>query len=326
MSGSRVKILNKLSSQQFLAGTELEKDLGISRAAIWKHIRTLRNQGVPIESVRGKGYRLAYAIDLLDKEKITPHLHTDIRRRTDIHILWQAGSSNNWLRDRLSQGMRSGTVCLAEQQSAGRGTKGRQWVSPLGINLYLSFYWYFDKAPAELGGLSPAIAISIVQTLKKQGVTGLKVKWPNDIYTATGKLGGVLIDMVAETNGPSRVIIGVGLNHGMSQQHQAEIDQTIDDLTWDKPIDMDRSQLAAIIINTLSECCRTYAADGFRVFYQQWQHWDLLYDKMVTLKIENNDIQGVAYGVDESGALLLQTAGGKQHFCSGEVSLKESLS
>jgi len=316
----------QLSDGRVHAGTVLADNLGISRAAVWKHIQSLRKEGLPIEAVPGKGYCLEYVLDLLDADRIRGLLDINTREKTEIHILWQTTSTNDWLRQRIMQGLSCGTTCLAEQQTAGRGTRGRQWVSPPGINLYLSLYWSFGKAAAELGGLSIAVAVSLAQALSAVGYSGLMIKWPNDIYTSAGKLGGILIDMVAETNGPTCVIIGIGLNFGMVPGHQSSIDQPIDDLNWQKNRpDIDRNQLAAMIINTLTECCQTYAEKGFHPFHQQWPRWDMVQDKPVRLETENNHIDGVAGGVDEAGALIVTTGDGNRHYTSGEVSLRMTL-
>ncbi len=315
-----------LSDGHVHAGTALADSLGISRAAIWKHIQSLRAEGLSIEAVAAKGYRLGYPLDLLDRDKIFSQLNTQIRNSADLHILWQVTSTNDWLRQRMLQDLPSATICLAEQQTAGRGTRGREWFSPPGINVYLSLYWSFDKAASELGGLSLAVAISLVRVLTETGYAGLLLKWPNDIYTMQGKLGGILIDMIAETNGPTRVIIGIGLNFGMAHGHRSYVNQPIDDLSWqtDRP-DMDRNQLTAMIINTLFDCCRIYQRNGFARFHQQWDQWDMVRGQAVILHMENKSIEGVACGVDETGALLLATGSKVSSYASGEVSLKETV-
>ena len=324
-----------LSDGKRHTGTELAGKLGISRAAIWKHIQSIQKQGLPIQATQGKGYCLDYPICLLNEAGIRQCLPDSLQ--PDINIVQQTDSTNNWLKQRAGEGLEAGSVCIAEQQTAGRGTRGRTWLSPPGINIYLSLYWQFEKTPAELSGLSLAIAVALAQALEDRGYNGIMIKWPNDLYTARGKLGGLLIDMLTETNGPTQAIIGVGLNVGMRREHSAAVDQPIDDLNRNDPDwqadapKLDRNQLAAMIIGTLNESCNTYEAQGFDIFRQQWPRWDMVQGQSVVLKPlvsykDQQDIHGVASGIDESGALLLQTEQGLSRHASGDVSLRPEQS
>ena len=322
MSDSRLQILLHLSDGKFHAGTVLAKKLGMSRAAVWKHIQHLQADGLPIKASRGKGYCLDYPVCLLDEASIRQHLNQR-SCEPQIRILWQTTSTNDQLKRTVDEKLRSGVVCIAEQQTAGRGTRGRQWLSPPGVNIYLSFYWQFERAASELSGLSLAVAIALAQALASRGQQEIMIKWPNDLHTAKGKLGGILIDMLAETNGPTRAIIGVGLNMGMPAEHAAVLDQAIDDLCWQQAaLALDRNQLAAMIIDTLYECCEIYDAQGFLAYHKQWPRWDMLEGKAVTLQKGLTTIEGTASGIDETGALLLLTAQGKTSHASGDVSLR----
>ena len=323
MADNQKQILFKLSDGTTHSGTALARSLNISRAAVWKHIKALRTKGVTIKSDAGNGYRIPGGLQLLDDSAIKAELDTDILQITRLQILDTIPSTNNWLLDQLSTGLDSGTVCMAEHQTAGRGTKGRQWLSPYGANLYLSLYWNFDCGPMELSGLSLAIAAITSKTLAHAGAKEIKIKWPNDFYTPKGKLGGILIDMVAEMTGPSHAVIGMGLNIDMPAENHADINQTIACLRDTGVANtLNRNQLAARVISAMIEGCIQYSREGFAAFSEDWQSRDMVIGQQVRLTNGNRTVTGKACGVNDMGAIELQTESGQQTFSSGEITLR----
>lgn len=313
----------KLSDGTTHSGTTLAQSLNISRAAVWKHIKALRTKGIAIKSDAGNGYHIPGGLQLLDGSAIKAELETDILQTVCLQILDTIPSTNNWLLDQLSTGLSSGTVCIAEHQTAGRGTKGRQWLSPYGANLYLSLYWNFDCGPIELSGLSLAIAAIISKTLAHAGAEEIKIKWPNDFYTPRGKLGGILIDMVAEMTGPSHAIIGMGLNIDMPAKNHANINQAVACLRDTGVANtLNRNQLAARVINAMVEGCIQYSREGFAAFSEDWRSRDMMIGQQVRLTNGNRTITGKACGVNNMGAIELQTESGQQTFSSGEITLR----
>jgi BirA family biotin operon repressor/biotin-[acetyl-CoA-carboxylase] ligase len=215
----RHRIIKQLADGRFHSGEELAESCGITRAAIWKHIKKIKEiLGMEIFSVRGKGYRLTHPLELLDQDKILAAMslgsQTSIRK-LDIHQSIE--STNALLLDQEARDMVSGHVCLAEQQTAGRGRRGRFWVSPYGCNIYFSLFWKFSMGPAQLGGLSLAAGLSVVRSLESVGVSGVGLKWPNDVYWRNRKLAGLLLEVTGEAEGPSIVVLGIGINTGMSK-------------------------------------------------------------------------------------------------------------
>ena len=229
MSDTRRMILLRLADGAAHSGTSLAEHLNITRAAVWKHIRALKSDGVIIESDARYGYRIPGGMQLLDAD-IIRSLLPGLAGNKRVVLLDKVHSTNDWLMQQLASEISPGTVCLAELQTAGRGTRGRKWVSPYGKNLYISLYWHFAGGPLELGGLSLAVAASIARVLADSGIGDVAIKWPNDLYSSGKKLGGILIDMSAEVNGPSQVVIGVGLNVDMPEGYRASIDQQVTDL------------------------------------------------------------------------------------------------
>lgn len=316
----RAQILRFLSDGMFHSGNTLAKTLDISRAAVWKHMSALRKAGVVIESVKGKGYRIENGLDLLDRRVIHQHVAQDM----EITILWQTDSTNSWLMQH-KDAPRQKKACLAERQAKGRGTRGRQWHSPFGVNIYLSWHWQFEQAPGALGGLSLAVATGICTVLSRCGHQDIAIKWPNDIYTSRGKLGGVLIDLTAESHGPSDVVIGVGLNMGMPEHLRAGVDLPVADL-FDEPSmrHYSRSLLAARLINMLNDVCTEFEQRLFGAFVPRWSQWDMLYGRSVQLETPNGRKTGIAQGVDETGAIRLWIDEQAQYFVSGDVTLRLS--
>jgi len=323
MSDTRKQILLQLSDGIAHTGTALAKQLNITRAAVWKHIEALRADGVAIESDTGSGYLIPGGLQLLDCSTIQSELTDEVAQVVELHLLEKIASTNDWLLDQLQSGIRSGTVCITEHQTSGRGTRGRQWLSPYGSNLYISLYWHFQCGPVELGGLSLAMAAVIARALANAGAEDIKIKWPNDLYTSKGKLGGILIDMTAEVMGPSHVIIGVGLNLGMPVKHHVAIDQSVADLS-DTGLSgaFNRNQLAALMINAVTSGCQLFSNEGFAAFREDWAAQDMVIGRQVRLISGDQVVKGEACGVNDIGAIELQTESGRLAFSSGEVTLR----
>ncbi len=317
MADTRNRILTLLAPGNIVSGGRLAEACGVSREAVWKHIESLRSRGVSVEAVRSRGYRIQGGLCLLNRQAIGKHLLKPVT----LTLLEEVASTNSWLLRRLGYSMLAPHVCISEQQSAGRGTKGRAWLSPYGTNVYCSLYWRFECAPYELEGLSPAIAIALVNALGQAGVKGVMIKWPNDLHMAGGKLGGLLVDISAEANGPCDVIIGFGLNMGMPDTLRSMIDQPVADILDIEGMDSDRNAMAACVINGLTGGCEDFAAHGFAYFSQQWEALDLARYRPVRLMIAGRSIVGIAHGVNERGMLRIRTNNRFEEFASGEVSM-----
>jgi len=175
--------------------------LGLSRSAIWKQINGLEEQDIEIIALNGKGYRLHSSLELLDKTLINSLLTANTRQYlTELEIHDQIHSTNSHL-VALSNAKPDSTavVCLAEQQTAGKGRRGRQWISPFGSNIYASIVWKFEQGPTYLSGLSLAIGVAVIKSLKTHGIKDVGLKWPNDIYWQQRKLGGILVEVAGES-------------------------------------------------------------------------------------------------------------------------------
>jgi BirA family biotin operon repressor/biotin-[acetyl-CoA-carboxylase] ligase len=318
----QLELLRLLSDGRFHSGQSLGAALGVSRAAVWKQLRVLKERGIRTHAVRGKGYRLAEPLELLDRASIMRAL--DARSRAllrDFELHSEIDSTNRHLMRRLSKAPATGHVCLAECQHEGRGRRGRQWVSPLGRNIYLSVLWHFSQGAARLAGLSLAVAVAVLRALREAGVDGVGVKWPNDIVWQRHKLAGILLEMSGESDGPCHVVVGVGLNVRMPPTCAGEIDQAWVDLGTIRA-DIRRNHVAGMLIRQLLLALDAFEKEGLAPFRDEWLAADALAGSPVVLQFPSTEVQGIACGVDEIGSLLLEVDGTLERYQSGEVSLR----
>jgi len=328
-SENKKKLIQLLADGKFHSGTELAETLNISRSAIWKSINSLEESGVEIMAVTGKGYCLKQALELFDKEMIESYLSDESKDLiSTIEIYDQIDSTNKYLNNLAhSNSDLTGIFCVAEQQTAGKGRRGREWVSPFGSNLYLSLLWRFDEGPASLSGLSLAIGVAVINALNKLGVEEVGLKWPNDIYSQQKKLGGILLEVSGESNGPCSAVIGLGLNMFLSDEAAVTIEQDWTDLhhiQTDKP-PLSRNQLLAGLMNEMLQVSKDFTEKTFSAYSKQWRVYDCMQGKQVDVFIGRQTISGIVKGIDDDGLLLLQDSSGKiSHYASGEVSFRKS--
>lgn len=319
----RYDALKILSDGGFHSGTRLGGALGVSRTAVWKHLRALGELGLDIYAVPGKGYRLAQPVELLDARTITSAMDTDARALLGgIEVHPRLDSTNTHLMKQAAAGLASGHACLAEYQEAGRGRRGRNWVSPFGANIYLSILWRFTLDPTQLGGLSLAVGVALARALRAAGVDGLGLKWPNDVLWQGRKLAGILLEMSGESFGASSVVVGLGVNCRMPKAAGAHITQAWTDLEEILGRRLSRNTLAASLLSEVLPVLRDYQTQGLAPFLDEWQRHDAMRGKTVNLQLPNQSITGIAAGVDRDGALLLTRDGATQRYLAGEISIR----
>jgi len=323
---TRYRLIELLADGCFHSGQALGDELGVSRAAVWKHIQSLAEFGLDVHAVRGQGYRLAEAFEPLDEETIHSRLSPVVGARVQaLEVFRHIDSTSDYLK--RSQSALPGemfSVCIAEWQSAGRGRRGRRWVSPYGANLYLSLAAQVSEATLGSGGLSLAIAIAVADALQACGLAGTGLKWPNDIFYQGRKLAGILLDLAGESGGPYKVVIGVGINLKMSARAAREIDQPWADLSQ-AGMRIDRNWLAGLITERLVRTMDLFNEHGLPAFRKDWERLDVVSGKTVELRHEHAPmIRGVARGIDARGALLIEHEGVTRSYHAGEVSIRLS--
>ncbi len=320
---NRRELLQLLADGEYHSGQELADVLGVSRTAVWKQLGKLEELGLNFDSIKGKGYRLVGGLDLLQDSLLRSHLSEEtLGLLSDLQIVDVIDSTNAELMRRLEAGDGpQGLVCTAEQQSAGRGRRGRQWISPYGSNVYLSVSWGFENGAAALEGLSLAVGVVISDALSEFGVDGLALKWPNDLLIDSAKLGGVLIEMSGDVAGPCSAVVGVGLNVCMPEAAAGAIDQSWTDLASQQH-SLDRNRLLSTMLNHLMPLLASYEREGLGPWLERWKSLDAYADRPVMITAGERKLAGTARGIDANGALLLETELGVQPIYGGEVSLR----
>ena len=321
---TKLKLLKILADGHFHSGEKLGAALGVSRTAVWKQVQTLQLLGLDCYSVSGKGYRLSAALELLERDSVFAAMTATAKSLVaEIELHPEIDSSNRYLMDKLSKGLEHGHACMAERQTAGRGRRGRPWVSPFARNIYMSFYWRFEMTPELLSGLALAIGVGVIRALRQLEINDASLKWPNDILWQGRKLAGILLEMRGESAGPYHVVIGVGLNVDMSKENSStEIDQPWVDLQHIAAQPISRNKIAGVLLSELLLVAEQFQRSGLTPFLDEWIAADAYSDKSVVILQGDEQITGYARGVDSNGAIILETDTGVRQFHSGEVSLR----
>lgn len=306
-----------LSDGDFHSGEHLGETLGMSRAAINKHIQTLREWGIDVFTVPGKGYSLPEPIQLLEAEFIRSQIGDD-----SVTVLPVIDSTNQYLLDRIAT-LRSGDACIAEYQQAGRGRRGRKWFSPFGANLYLSMYWRLEQGPAAAIGLSLVIGIVMAEVLQNLGANNVRVKWPNDLYLNDRKLAGILVELTGKTGDAAQIVIGAGINLAMRHIEEDIVNQGWINLQ-EAGIAIDRNTLAVCLIKELRAALELFELEGLSPWLTRWEKLDNFIHRPVKLIIGDKEIFGISRGIGPQGALLLEQDGEIKPWMGGEISLRSA--
>lgn len=305
-----------------VSGDRLARELGLTRAAIWKRIDALRQAGVAIEARAGVGYALAQSADLLDAGAILAAMPAAARAGVaELDVAWQVDSTNTRLLSQSPPG-NGARGLLAERQTGGRGRLGRGWASPLACNLYLSLDRQFSGGLARLAGLSLVVGIASAEALREATGLDIRLKWPNDLWLDDRKLGGLLVEGGGEHGGPVRAVAGLGLNVRMPGEFGARIDQPWIDLAQAMSMPPPRNALAAQLVAAWVPALEAFDRDGLASFLPRWQALDALVGQPIRLIDGSGQRDAVALGIAEDGGLRVREDGHERTVHSGEVSVR----
>lgn len=320
---TRAEILKLLADGGFHSGTDIGKRLGISRAAVWKGIKTLCALGLDIHRVSGRGYKLATPVAPLDADAILAVLaEKAVRVPGTLTVLEETDSTNRFFL-KQAPSLASGSACFAEVQRQGRGRRGRSWQATPYRNIVMSFAWRFDAGPGLVAGLSLAAGLAVLRALNEYGVPDLGLKWPNDVLARGHKIAGLLADVQGEAAGPCLVILGVGINVHLADGEAERIDQPWVDAQSLLGRAVDRNRLAGLVLAQLIRACDTYARAGLGAFRDDWQRHHIYHQQPVRLLLADEVRQGIVDGIDDAGGLWLRAHDGTRRlFHSGEISLR----
>jgi BirA family biotin operon repressor/biotin-[acetyl-CoA-carboxylase] ligase len=322
------RVFAALCDGEFHSGEELAKALGVTRSAVWKAANALRDLGTPLEAIRNRGYKLSGAGEPLSAASIRGKLSRDVGQCVSrLDVAWTTASTNTELVERAYPAEGRSDVLLAEFQTAGRGRRGRTWLAPPGGAVCMSFSWTFREVPRDAGALSLAVGVCVLRALSSQVPKGnVRLKWPNDILVDDRKLGGILIELRAESGGPACVVVGIGLNVALGGELLEKIAATglpATDLISVTGRQTSRNELAAKLIDSCIRGLMEFEREGIRPFLDEWQKADALHGREVTVQSGEEIFRGLARGIDLSGALLVETPKeGLRKFFSGEVTVR----
>jgi len=322
MKSSALEVIKLLSDGRFYSGELIGELLGVSRAAVWKRLQQLEELGLETESVKGKGYRLKQAVSLIDRESFRGFCAANHLPEPVIESI--TSSTNADLMAKASIEPEAFSMVIAEQQTQGRGRRGRTWVSPFASNLYFSMLASFENGAASLDGLSLLVGLSLQKVLQAYEVDA-ELKWPNDVLVSNKKIAGILLELSGDPTGLCHVVIGVGVNLNM-HSGEGKIDQAWTSLSKECENNLiNKTEFTQAFVIQLLEDIKIFTEQGFKAFHKAWSEVDGLKDKEVMVMQGNEVLLGNARGVNEKGELLLETNLGVEVLNGGEVSVRKKM-
>lgn len=318
---AREKILGLFRQKpgDFVSGEQISRALGVSRTAVWKKIRILRDLGYEIEAVTSRGYRLLASPDLLMPAEIQSDLDTEVVGGKVV-CLQQADSTNMRAFELGEQGAPEGTVVLADSQSLGKGRLGRRWESPAGVNLYASVLLRPAILPMEASQLTFVSAVAAVEAVAEISGLPARVKWPNDILIGGKKVAGLLNEMSGESERINFVVLGIGVNLNMQpEQFPEDLRYPATSVAIELGRPVSRIDFARLLIRRLDDLYGLYRREGFSPILRRWEsHCDLI-GRQVEVDLNGRLLRGTVSGLDPQGGLLVDSDGEQVQVLAGDV-------
>ena len=307
-------LLKLLKDGRFHSGQALGQALGISRSAVWKQLQHLESDlNLSIHKVRGRAYQLASPLELLDSEQIPSSPWPAL-----IH---QALDSTNAEALRaIGRGEAAPFAVLAEQQSAGRGRRGRKWVSPFAENIYFSLVLRIEGGMRQLEGLSLVVGLAVLNALRDIGTSNAGLKWPNDVLVGSKKIAGILLELVGDPADVCHVVLGIGINVNMKATE--EVDQAWTSVRLETGRSINRNEFIVILNNRLHQYLQQHEMQGFSVMQSEWEENHLWQGREVSLIAGSHKVDGTVLGIDGQGALRIDVGGTEKIYSGGELSLR----
>ena len=320
----RLALLRRLAGGDAFASEPLARELGASVAALREDLEALRARGLEVESRSDGRVRLLSPVEVLDRDAILDSLGREARRAlTALEVLFEVDSTNQYLLDLARSGEPQGLrACLAEVQSAGRGRGGRPFFSTPGGSVLLSLLWPVESPPAELLGLSPAVAVAVAGAIESEGVEGVGLKWPNDVLAGGAKVCGILLELGQDRRGRGVLVAGIGINVRLAASTGRAIDQPWTDLHEALGRTPSRNRIAGRVIDQVVHAVGVYRDEGFAPFHRAYQARDLLEGREVRLERAPRTLCGIGRGLDERGALLVEAGGSLTTVLSADVTVR----
>lgn len=308
------------AGDDFVSGEAISDKLGLSRAAVWKHVSALRARGYRIDAVPARGYRLVEIPDRLGALELRPLLSTRELGQA-LHCHEELPSTNDLAKDLAEQGALHGEVVIAERQTAGRGRRGRAWVSPPRKNLYLSVVLRPDLPPHRATELTLLASVALCEVVREAGADAV-IKWPNDLLVGGRKVAGILTEMAAEPDRVQWVVIGLGVNlNAAPEDFPEELREEATSVAAARGGDVPRVLFAAALLGRLEVWLDRHAAEGFAPVRERWRALSGTIGREVRVGTGDGEVVGVATDVDDTGALLVRGPAGFARIVAGDVHL-----
>ena len=307
-------LLKLLKDGRFHSGQALGAALGISRSAVWKQLQNLESDlNLSIHKVRGRGYQLAAPLELLELDQLDAGpWPVTVRHSID--------STNAEALRSIERGVTAPFVIVAERQTAGRGRRGRKWVSPFAENIYYSLVLRMDGGMRQLEGLSLVVGLAVLSALRGVGISNAGLKWPNDVLVANKKIAGILLELVGDPADVCHVVLGIGINVNM--RLASEVDQAWTSLALESGTAINRNVLVSALNESLLKYLELHEAMGFSAIQAEWEQNHLWQGREVSLIAGVHQVDGTVIGIDQQGALRMSVDGEEKVFSGGELSLR----
>ncbi len=326
-TGSEELVLAFLAeaADEVVSGEAISDKLGLTRAAVWKHVEALRGQGYRIDAVASRGYRLVAVPDRLRALELRPLLNTHDVGQV-LHCFEEVGSTNDEAKALADGDAGHGEVVVAERQTEGRGRRGRTWISPPRRNVAFSVILRPEELPpTRAPELTLVAAVAVCDALRHSGVDA-GIKWPNDVLVGGRKIAGILTEMSAEADRVHWVVVGVGVNvNARLEDFPEELQGEATSLLLEREQPAPRALFLAACLTELEGWYDRHAEEGFAPIRQAWRDRSVTLGREVVVRTDGQDVTGLAEDIDESGALLVRTGAGLVRITSGDVALLRPL-
>jgi BirA family biotin operon repressor/biotin-[acetyl-CoA-carboxylase] ligase len=308
------------AADEFVSGEAISGKLGLTRAAVWKHVEALRTQGYRIDAIPARGYRLAGVPDRLGPLELRPLINTHDVGQT-LHWYEELGSTNDRAKELADEGAEHGTVVVAEAQTAGRGRRGRAWASPPRKNLYFSVVLRPDLPPARAAEITLVASVALCDALRHAGVAA-GIKWPNDLLASGRKIAGILTELAAEPDRVHWMVVGAGVNvNARAEDFPEDLRGEATSVLLERGEAAPRALFAAACFAELEAWLDRHAEEGFAPIREAWRERSATLGREVVVKADGREIVGTAEDIDEMGALLVRTPAGLERILAGDVAL-----
>ena len=319
---ARILKLLRQQSQDYLSGEEISRQLAVSRTAVWKHIRELKNHGYEIEAHPRKGYRLKSRPDLLLPEEIRAGLSTQLLGSQIVHF-YDTSSTNNEAKRLAADDAVEGTIVVSEAQTLGRGRLNRGWFSPPGGGVWVSVILRPPFPPQEAPKCTLMAAVATVEAIREASGLNCGIKWPNDILWQGRKLVGILTEMSAEMDAINFVVLGIGINVSLQENDFPEELRNIGaSISMGAGREVSRVEVLQKLLERLEHWYQVVKKEGFEPVLEAWRRESITLGQPVRVLAGEETYDGVAEELAEDGSLLVRTENGLRRVLAGDVSLR----